>query len=341
MGPAPRWCSFLDNITEEIEESAVTAIYDDYKFITKDELIDLGLDHLVGTSLLRAYMHGYFMDARLYRKAHSVAQPYTLDKFMSDKINKKLDQEQAKRVQLKSNLPKTNKEVFLKLKDQESDGKKKKQREVASNLLGDDRFKSLFTDDRFQVDQNDEAFRLLNPVLTKLDETKAKSIETKLSAGPFLNSDQEDEGDNKESDFDDDSDESSDDEHEWTQKVKEVHKALNQEAYERRKAEKQEKQAAKIAKTIQYDMQEKEMNPKKRGSKKSLADRLDSEVSTERIERKDYHQMVFREKKSRKQLQQEEDNRRHRQERQEVRRSASGLKKDRIKPKFFRGKRVI
>lgn len=33
-----------------------------------------GLDHLVGSSLLRAYMHGYFMDARLYRKAHSIGK---------------------------------------------------------------------------------------------------------------------------------------------------------------------------------------------------------------------------------------------------------------------------
>ena len=342
LGPAPRWCSFLDNITEEIEESEVTAIYDDYKFITKDELTDLGLDHLVGTTLLRAYMHGFFMDARLYRKAHSVAQPYTLDKFMSDKINKKLDEEKAKRVQLKSKLPKTNKEVFLKLKDQESDGKKKKQREVATNILGDDRFKSLFNDDRFQVDQNEEAFRLLNPVLTKLDETKAKSIETKLaSQAPNLNSDDDQDQDMGSDDFDDDSDESSDDEHEWTQKVKEVHKALYQEAYERRKAEKAEKTAAKIARTIQYDMHEKDpIAPKQRGSKKSLADRIELQ-SEERIERKDGHQMVFREKKSRKQLQQEEDQKAHRQERLEVRRSASGLKKDRIKPKFFRGKRVI
>ena len=105
LGPAPKWCSFLDNITEEIEENAVSAIYDDYKFITKDELTDLGmyagkilkinswnksisenfnldiflfsgLDHLVGSSLLRAYMHGYFMDARLYRKAHSIGKFY-------------------------------------------------------------------------------------------------------------------------------------------------------------------------------------------------------------------------------------------------------------------------
>lgn len=27
-----------------------------------------GLTHLIGTNLLRAYMHGYFMDMRLYHK---------------------------------------------------------------------------------------------------------------------------------------------------------------------------------------------------------------------------------------------------------------------------------
>ena len=53
LGPAPRWCAFLDNITEEIEESSVTTVYDDYKFVTQTELTDLGLDHLIGTSLLR------------------------------------------------------------------------------------------------------------------------------------------------------------------------------------------------------------------------------------------------------------------------------------------------
>lgn len=58
LGPAPRWCSFLDNLTEEIESEAVQNIYDDYKFVTKQELESLGLDHLEGTNLLRSYMHG-------------------------------------------------------------------------------------------------------------------------------------------------------------------------------------------------------------------------------------------------------------------------------------------
>ena len=43
-------------------------VYDDYKFVTRTELENLGLTHLIGSTLLRAYMHGYFMDIRLYQK---------------------------------------------------------------------------------------------------------------------------------------------------------------------------------------------------------------------------------------------------------------------------------
>ena len=42
LGPAPRWASFLDSLTEELEESRTATVYDDYKFITKEELYDLG-----------------------------------------------------------------------------------------------------------------------------------------------------------------------------------------------------------------------------------------------------------------------------------------------------------
>lgn len=38
LGPAPRWCSFLDNITEEMEEQTVRTVYEDYKFVERTEL---------------------------------------------------------------------------------------------------------------------------------------------------------------------------------------------------------------------------------------------------------------------------------------------------------------
>jgi len=58
MGPAPRWCSFLDNLTEEIESEVVENVYDDYQFVTAKELAELGMEHLVGSNLLKGYMHG-------------------------------------------------------------------------------------------------------------------------------------------------------------------------------------------------------------------------------------------------------------------------------------------
>ena len=36
-----------------------TPRYDDYKFVTRDEVDKLGITGLIGTPMLRAYMHGY------------------------------------------------------------------------------------------------------------------------------------------------------------------------------------------------------------------------------------------------------------------------------------------
>ncbi|CAF3601718.1 unnamed protein product [Rotaria socialis] len=34
LGNAPKWCTFLDNITEEFEEKPADTVYNDYKFLT-------------------------------------------------------------------------------------------------------------------------------------------------------------------------------------------------------------------------------------------------------------------------------------------------------------------
>jgi ribosome biogenesis protein ENP2 len=38
LGPAPKWCSFLDNLTEEMEEQTVRNIYEDFKFVERSGL---------------------------------------------------------------------------------------------------------------------------------------------------------------------------------------------------------------------------------------------------------------------------------------------------------------
>ncbi len=41
LGPAPRWASFLENITEEMEDQSVRSVYEDYKFVQRSELATL------------------------------------------------------------------------------------------------------------------------------------------------------------------------------------------------------------------------------------------------------------------------------------------------------------
>uniref|UniRef100_A0A8D8SGU2 Nucleolar protein 10 n=1 Tax=Cacopsylla melanoneura TaxID=428564 RepID=A0A8D8SGU2_9HEMI len=187
LGPAPKWCGFLDNLTEELEENIMDNVYDDYKFVTRQELEDLGLGHLIGTTLLRAYMHGFFMDVRLYRKAKSVSAPFEFEEFKKKKIREKIEQERTRGVQL-NKLPQVNQELALKLMDEkqkaaETDSKKKKKKlQISANLLEDARFQGLFQNPDFQVDTTAEEYRLLTPVLTRLDKQRQKQLRKQLAA---------------------------------------------------------------------------------------------------------------------------------------------------------------
>ncbi|CAH8470464.1 unnamed protein product [Dicrocoelium dendriticum] len=67
LGEAPSWCGHLDQLVLECEPD-VTTMYDGYKFVTREELAELGMLELIGTQFLRAYMHGYFVSMRLYTK---------------------------------------------------------------------------------------------------------------------------------------------------------------------------------------------------------------------------------------------------------------------------------
>ena len=39
LGAAPRWCGFLDNLAEELEE-VKSGVYDDYKFVGVGECME-------------------------------------------------------------------------------------------------------------------------------------------------------------------------------------------------------------------------------------------------------------------------------------------------------------
>ncbi|TQS34061.1 hypothetical protein Golomagni_05570, partial [Golovinomyces magnicellulatus] len=160
LGPAPKWCSFLDNMVEEMAEEIHTETYDNYKFLTLPELKQLSLAHLVGKSnLLRPYMHGYFVASKLYEQAKLIANPYAFEEERVKRVKEKVEKERASRIRGTKKVKVNQKLVDKLLKKQEN----REQVDTKAGLLGDDRFSKLFDDEEYMVDETSREFQLLNP----------------------------------------------------------------------------------------------------------------------------------------------------------------------------------
>uniref|UniRef100_A0A8C6FF35 Nucleolar protein 10 n=1 Tax=Moschus moschiferus TaxID=68415 RepID=A0A8C6FF35_MOSMO len=335
LGPAPRWCSFLDNLTEELEENPESTVYDDYKFVTKKDLENLGLTHLIGSPFLRAYMHGFFMDIRLYHKVKLMVNPFAYEEYRKDKIRQKIEETRAQRVQLKK-LPKVNKELALKLIEEEEEKQKstwKKKVKSLPNILTDDRFKVMFENPDFQVDEESEEFRLLNPLVSKISEKRKKKLRL-LEQQELHGKEEEEEPEGKPSDAE--SSESSDDEKDWVAEVRKQRRLLQQEEKVKRQEQLQEDQET-VLKPQFYEIKAgeefrsfKDSATKQKLMNKTLEDRLKLEAKNGTLSVSDTtvgsKQLTFTLKKSEQQKQQQEAEKLHRQERKAVRRSAGHLR---------------
>ncbi|KAL7128478.1 hypothetical protein ABFS83_14G319700 [Erythranthe nasuta] len=189
LGPAPKWAANIENLTEELEEDGQTTIYDDYKFLTKEDLAKLNLTSLIGTNLLRAYMHGFFIDYRLYKKAQSLADPFEYDTYIERRKQEKSEAERASRITMKRKLPKVNRTLASRILEEEeeqndkvadgadaqttTDAKKtsKKKRGLTSEVLKDERFTVLFKNKDFEVDESSKEYMALHPMATTTKKT--------------------------------------------------------------------------------------------------------------------------------------------------------------------------
>ena len=227
LGPAPKWCSFLDNLVEEMAEDPndpnafqsqkVGEIYDNYKFLTMQQLEALNLSHLVGTtSLLRPYMHGYFVAQRLYEEAKMIADPFVWEEQHNKRVKEKIEAERASRIRgNKKVTAKVNKRLAEKMMERQEREERRQARKVLQdggdeptqpeatapeteaeaveekqmvdekpdgNLLTDPRFAKLFQDEDFAIDEQSHEFKQLNPSTkpTPLEPTNGK--ERKLTA---------------------------------------------------------------------------------------------------------------------------------------------------------------
>ncbi|EEB08862.1 rRNA processing protein Enp2 [Schizosaccharomyces japonicus yFS275] len=189
LGPAPKWCSFLDNLTEEMEESHAPSIYDNYKFVTKKELLSLGLDHLIGTNVIRPYMHGFFIDVRLYEKARLIANPFSYEEHRQRRVKERLEKQRASKIRAQ-NKPKVNAALAERLAFQE--GKLRKQLgDNTPSVLEDNRFKNVFTDEDFKVDEDTLEYKQLHPTKStkRLTAAEESEEEAELARGVQFSSD--------------------------------------------------------------------------------------------------------------------------------------------------------
>ncbi|KAI5965056.1 ENP2 [Candida theae] len=174
LGPAPSWCSFLDNVTEELEEKPSDTIYSNYRFITKDDVRKLNLGHLIGSKVLRSYMHGFFIDTELYEKVNLIANPNSLRDQRERDIRKKIEKERESRIRSTGAITNTKIKVN---KDLASRLQEKVGGDAAESVINDDRFKEMFENPDFQVDEESHEYKQLNPVkAAEKDITRSRGL---------------------------------------------------------------------------------------------------------------------------------------------------------------------
>lgn len=189
LGPAPKWCSFLDNVTEEMQDHQGGGIsnYQDFKFVERSELATLGMDHLVGTPQLKPYMHGYFVSLKLYDAARLIANPFAYQEHRDKVIKEKLEKKSESRIRARreETAVKVNKELAEKVRRDEERRARKRKNDVrdgvdgaedgatpagvdeqgpGESVLTDPRFAKVWTDKEFEVDMGSREFLLKNPV---------------------------------------------------------------------------------------------------------------------------------------------------------------------------------
>ncbi|KAK6203572.1 essential nucleolar protein 2 [Scheffersomyces amazonensis] len=239
LGPAPRWCSFLDNVTEELEEKPSDSVYSNYRFITRDDVLKLNLSHLIGSKVLRSYMHGFFIDTELYEKVNLIANPNSYRDQREREIRKKIEKERESRIRSTGTITNTkvkvNKDLANKLQDKIGS-------DVAEGVINDDRFKEMFENPDFAIDEESHEYKQLNPVQAVKD---ISSTERSRGLTAAEESDEERlNGNNGElSDEDSESEESEEDSED--EQEKELKRKRVQKEMERLRRKKKEEEEAK------------------------------------------------------------------------------------------------
>jgi ribosome biogenesis protein ENP2 len=154
--------------------------------------------------LLRPYMHGYFVDQKLYDEARLITNPTSWEEERAKRVQQKIDKERESRIRGKKKIEaKVNRKMVEKILDREEKNERRRAQRVLAQggdanpgstepsatvpvegeadaetkkpkLLGDSRFASLFQDADFEIDETSREFQNINPS-TKVDAQAPRS----------------------------------------------------------------------------------------------------------------------------------------------------------------------
>jgi hypothetical protein len=179
LGVAPRWASFLDAMTEELEDrDDGHVVYDDYTFVGKEEMDTLGLtEESIAQGKVRPAMHGCYIENALYRELRAVVSPGEFARHLIQSRKKKIEQRWEERISR-----------FKRVRSQGAEG-------AEGDALTDPRFASrVATNPAFKVDESNPEYSKL---LTTLHERRAKAAlrRQRYDDEQFTRVDEEQEGD--------------------------------------------------------------------------------------------------------------------------------------------------
>eukprot|EP00667_Euglena_gracilis_P004841 EG_transcript_4866 len=170
LGKAPDWCSFIQGLTyeEEVQQERAkdenTLTMGDRKFVTAQELEELGLTPGVGGGI-KPWMHGYLVSTELYYRSKALQQTVGLTEYNAERKKKKQREVLQERIAFEK--PKSvlvNQGLVDELIEKAKAGQlgeenRKKFSDTELDVqpdpteLVDPRFRKVFRDDRFKVDK--------------------------------------------------------------------------------------------------------------------------------------------------------------------------------------------
>jgi ribosome biogenesis protein ENP2 len=99
-------------------------------------------------------MHGYFMDLKLYYKLKALSEPFAYEEYRKERVKQRIQSKLAERITVRKRKrpAMVNADLATELAQKKS----------GQSLLADDRFSSLFTDKKFEVDTENEVYQRLH-----------------------------------------------------------------------------------------------------------------------------------------------------------------------------------